>query len=131
MEWGDVLDKLNDVKKSGRLDEHQEGLARLIRYNDNWRLRETALEYAADVKKPTDALLKEIVKTLIDDAAYYDARILAAAALGVLGARMEDGNRGRIITKDLLLESLRGVAANPAPPILKEAAKRSIARLQA
>ncbi len=131
MEWGDALDKLNDLRKAGKLDEHQEGLARLIRYKDNWRLRETALEYAADVKKPTDALLKEIVKTLMDDAAYYDDRILAAAALGALGARMGEGIRGGAITKDLLLESLRGVTLNPAPPILKDAARMSIERLQA
>lgn len=43
MDWGLVLDKLDDLKKSEKLHKHQADLIRILRYRNNWRLRETVL----------------------------------------------------------------------------------------
>jgi len=83
-EWGVVLERLNDLKQSRKLDEHQEGLTRILRYRENWRLREKVLEYAIEIERPIDKFLTELFNIMIDEDIYFDVRILAANALGYL-----------------------------------------------
>lgn len=33
-EWGVVLERLNDLKQSQKLDDYQEGLTRILRYQE-------------------------------------------------------------------------------------------------
>lgn len=49
--WGRVLGQIAELRKAKKLDEHQEGLTRILRYPSNWRLREEVL----DVRPPGDA----------------------------------------------------------------------------
>ena len=84
MDWGQAMDKLNQLKQSKKLNEHQPGLARILRYRDNWRLRETVLSYVKDIAHPSDDLLTEVLNIVMDENVYYDARIIAVDALASL-----------------------------------------------
>ncbi|MBW2252789.1 MAG: hypothetical protein JRF60_19770 [Deltaproteobacteria bacterium] len=84
MDWGQAMDKLNQLKQSKTLNEHQPGLVRILRYRDNWRLRETVLNYVKDITHPSDDLLTEVLNIVMDENVYYDARIIAVDALASL-----------------------------------------------
>jgi len=80
-EWDVVLDKLEGLKNKKQLDGHQKDLIRLIRYNDNWRLREAAIDASCQVKKPTCDLIEELLGIVSREDLYIDVRILATNAL--------------------------------------------------
>lgn len=86
-DWWVVLEKLREMKTASALDECQHSLARILKYRDNWRLRETVLEYATDIHKPTNEFLEAICAIMTDDNIYISARILAVEALRVLVPR--------------------------------------------
>ena len=77
MDWGQVVEKLKELKKEKRLDDCQEEFIRVLRYPNNWRLREMVLEYIKDVQNPIDDLLLCTLNIMIDNKIYYDYRILA------------------------------------------------------
>lgn len=81
MEWGAVLDQLNDLELAGKLADCQAGLIRILRFNGNWRLRETVLKSVTKIEMPKTALLAEMLNIIMNDNIYYEARILACEAL--------------------------------------------------
>ena len=72
-DWEQVLDKLNDLKKSETLHKHQAGLARILRYRNNWKLRETVLEYITYINEPSDEILTEAINIMMDEGVYLGA----------------------------------------------------------
>lgn len=93
-EWGIVLEQLEDLKQSRKLDEHQKGLARILRYRDNWCLREKVLEYANEIENPTDELLSGLFYIITGDDIYLEARVLAVNTLGYLILKRKGSSRG-------------------------------------
>lgn len=133
MEWGDVLDRLEDLRKTGRLDDHQKGLKRILRYRDNWKLRETVLDCIKELKAPSDGLLDEVLGIMMDDAACYDQRILAAESLGVLAAGISQKGRVRDdrAYPTRATDSMRSLMMIPQPPVFRNALERSLRLLNA
>jgi len=86
-EWGRVMDQLEHVRANRLLDEHQAGLARIVRYNDNWRLTEYVLRWATEIGQANDLLVAEVGNVLADPEAHWSMRVLAARAMGHLLAR--------------------------------------------
>ncbi len=84
MDWGRVLKELEELRKEGLLDAHQEGLRRIIRYKRNWRLRECALECAREVRVPGDELVAEVCSIMCDEDSYAELRTRAAEVLADL-----------------------------------------------
>ena len=80
-DWGSVMDRLERLRDEAVLDEHQAGLARILRYRGNWRLREAALEAIQYVKEPSDELLARVLDIVADQGLYREVRVLAARAL--------------------------------------------------
>ncbi len=78
--WDTVLNTLEELKNKKLLDSHQDELIRLIRYNDNWRLREAALQAACHVRKPTRDLIDEVMNIVVREDVGIDARIFAVEA---------------------------------------------------
>lgn len=64
MDWGSVLDKLENLKYTGELDNHQDELLRLLRFDGNWRLREAAVEASSDLSNPSLDIGKQLVKLM-------------------------------------------------------------------
>ena len=122
MEWGDVLEKLEQLRNSKTLDDHQGGLVRILRYPHNWRLREAALGVIREVDQPTVELLKETLNIALNGGVYIEAR---AIAMDVLADLMIKGRRIRskseITARSRVLQKMEGLMANTHSPLLREA----------
>ncbi len=124
-DWGRVLDTLESLTNQNRLDECQAGLIRILRYKDNWRLREAVLECVGRVKKPGHELMREVMGILADEDTYYDMRILAATALGELIRKTPSdiqSDSGGFQCKKLI----KSLIESPQPPIFHEALRKSL-----
>lgn len=129
-EWGRVIEKLQQMKEEGELDDAQPGLIRLIRYPDNWRIRERALIAARHVAQPNSALLKAIATVLMDANTYADVRILAARALGDLAGRDRQTGSPDGFGPDEILVVLKGLLATPEAPVLHRAVEEAIRKIE-
>ena len=119
-EWGCVLNTLEDLKANGVLDDHQCGLARLVRYQDNWRVQQEALLAAMHVCQPAEPLVHAALKVLKDEEALLENRILAARVLGrLLGCARSNGSSG--LDPEASAMMMRALLANGGPPILQRA----------
>lgn len=81
VDWGEALERFEDLADSGRLAECQRGLIRILRFKGNWRLREEVLKRVGEIQRPTKELVSEVLSILADDNVYYDARVMAGEAL--------------------------------------------------
>jgi hypothetical protein len=128
-DWGRVLVTLKELTDQGRLDEAQEGIIRLVRYCDNWRLRESALVAAHQIMEPTPALLTAVAQVLEDQATYVDARILAARALGDLAGRKSRGGATPATSAKALRAVLQRQLDSPEAPVLTRAIEAALQKL--
>lgn len=127
MDWGNVLETLHEIKKSGVLDDHQAGLARVLRYKENWRLREHVLECLREIDRPTDELIQEVCRILCDGSAYIDMRILAASALGELvPKRVRDSGEEPKFGDVPVSQVMRDLVDSPQAPILHKAVVKAL-----
>lgn len=127
MDWGLVLDKLDDLKKSEKLHKHQAGLIRILRYRNNWRLRETVLKYITYLNEPSDEMLTQVLNIMMDESVYLDARILAADALANLIRKRKDARENdQAIDKAVVIEKMETLLDSPQPPFLNEAIRKSL-----
>jgi hypothetical protein len=124
-EWGQVLELLESLKKSEKLDEHQSGLARILRYGENWRLLEAVLEYGKEINQPTDEFLQEVNNIMNDQNIYLDARMLAVNTLVCLFPRINRKNNHKF-SQTLVVRKMRDILNSPEPPIFHEAVKKSL-----
>jgi hypothetical protein len=94
----------------------------LLRYRDNWRLREMALRSMRDLRAPSNEVICEVLTFLADEGLYYEARILAAQALADLlttkGVEYA-GDRDAVLSR--IVEKMRAVAESSGPPVLHAA----------
>ena len=130
-EWGRVLSQLEQLERDQRLDEHQDGLVRLLRYPDNWRLREAALESVRSIKKPTEALVTAVLQILTNEDLYYEVRVLAAEALAALLPAARTGRDGR--NRELeqrALEQMHALLDATHPPVLHQAVQRVLPTIE-
>ena len=129
-EWGRVIENLQQMKEKGKLDEAQAGLIRLIRYPDNWRLREQALLAAREVTQPNSALLGEIATVLMDSNTYADVRILAARALGDLAGRDRQSGSPDGYSPDEILLILKDQLATPEAPVFHHVVEEVVKKIE-
>ncbi len=115
MDWGQAIDKLNQLKQKKILNEHQPGLVRILRYRDNWRLRETVLSYVKDINHPSDDLLTEVLNIAMDENVYYDARILAVEALASLMNNYKNNKENDRIDKNDVNKKIKALLVSPHP----------------
>lgn len=126
-EWGLVLEKLDQLKSSGQMEHHQNGLIRLLRYKTNWRLREAALHGMARVVYPSEELIREILEVVLSDSAYYELRVLAVETLAALaGKTAANGSYAASFRPVPVARELHVLIRVPHPPILTEAVLRCL-----
>ncbi|HWQ54483.1 MAG TPA: hypothetical protein VN442_12435 [Bryobacteraceae bacterium] len=120
-EWGCVLDQVQKIREDGALDSHQEGLARLARYPFNWQLRETALRAIAELKRPTEEVLRIAVQIMADENNDLETRILAGNAVSSV---LSNGH-GTIsdVARFAATECIRDLLARQEPPVLHSSAR--------
>lgn len=130
-EWGHVVEQITELTSSGRLDEHQEGLARILRYRDNWRLREEVLKAIGVLRSPSSELLSQILNIAGDDGVYYEARILAVEALEQLITRADTEHQGDTCTlRRCAAERLCTIQDSSGPPVLHATLRKCLITIQ-
>ncbi len=131
--WGEVLKKLEALIRSGELGDYQEELIRVLRFNDNWRLREAVLLALPKIQEPTPALMDEVLAIMMRNDLDYDVRILAADALSkILCKDSSAARRSCEKTKEAIgrvLDGIRRLLDNPQPPILARVLRESRERI--
>jgi len=124
-DWGDVLDELDVLQRSKELDEHQPGLVRILRYRNNWKLREAVLHSLKEISRPSMELVSEVLNLAMDEGTYYQARILAIRALPRLLKKLEETRTGEASARSAVIERMQVVLASQQPPLLHDAVKES------
>jgi len=121
MEWGGVLEKLEQLRDSKTLDDHQAGLVRILRYPRNWRLREAVLRAIREVNRPTEELLREVLNLALNEEVYMEARTMAVHALADLmtrGRRIHSKNE--ITARSRVMHKMEALMSKTHSPLLRE-----------
>jgi hypothetical protein len=119
IDWGPVIDLLEEISDKGQLASCQKGLIRILRYKGNWRLREEVLRRVGRIEKPSAELIHQVLAILADDNIYYDARILASKALIALLENTQDGFRSEM--NEAVKQVTERLMATPQPPYFDDA----------
>lgn len=129
-DWGPVLEKLDELSNSGELDKWQEQLIRLLRFDQNWRLREAAIESLPFVENPGLDLAREVLSLIKRNDLYYDVRILAADAIERLIPKIVENRRfDRDILRQFVEEiitEMDALLSSPEPPKFHHALQNSV-----
>lgn len=133
-DWGNALDTLHLLIDSSTLDDHQDELIRLLRYDGNWRLREAAVEASANLRKPSIETVKQIVQLIKRDDLYYNVRIMASESLSTLvPVILTDQDIDKDLVRVFINEANHEVyelLSSPAPPIFHDALDVTYEHLQ-
>ncbi|TKB09649.1 hypothetical protein [Desulforhopalus sp. IMCC35007] len=121
-DWGPALEKICQLADEGNLSDCQSGLTRILRYRDNWRLREEALLRIGKINTPEDPMVRQILNIIEDERLYYDVRILACQTM----AELMKNSSGRFYaaTETDILNVVKVLSSTPQPPIFEQALKK-------
>lgn len=121
-DWGPVMEQLGRLQEQGELGRHRRGLTRILRYRDNWQLREAALKCARNVENPTDELLESALAIMMDENIYHDARVLAAGTLAhLVSKRVVENNASTTVTPEFVLAKMNVLMDSPQTPAFHRA----------
>ena len=116
------MEQIAELARSKKLDEHQKGLTRILRYRENWRLRETVLKCIKDLEVPSDEILAEVLDAMMDETLYCEARLLAADALcDWVQKHRDDGDDDRCVAPSRVVGKMTMILDSPQPPFMQEA----------
>jgi len=116
----EILAKLEELASKERLDDHQVGLARILRLRQNQSLVHAVLEYAARIEKASDILIAEALNVLVEQDLPVSTRALAAGALGHLICH-RPAETVSDFDLDTVIESMAHVLSKSESPVLKKA----------
>lgn len=118
-DWGPVLDLVCQLADHSELSECQPGLTRILAYRDNWRLREETLKRIGVIEKPGEALVRQVLRLIVDENLYYEVRIMACET--VAEWLNNDRTPFSADTRARLAAQVAGQLAIPQPPIFADA----------
>lgn len=133
-DWGIVLDKLKKLSESRELGGYQDELTRLLRFDQNWRLREAAIESLPFVESPDSNLAREVLSLVKRKDLYYDVRILATYGLEKLTTTIINNRTlDKVILKQFVQEVIKEIdelLASPEPPKFHDALQNSMDQIK-
>lgn len=121
-DWGPVMEKLCQLADEGGLSDCQPGLTRILRYRDNWRLREETLKRIGKISNPEDALVGQVLAIIDDENLYFEVRVIACQAMEELLK-----NTTTVFNAELektILEKSEILCSTVLPPLLEQAGKK-------
>lgn len=130
-EWGRIINQIDTLRKSHKLDEHQKGLVRILRFPDNWQLRERVLKSVKALNDPSEELLSKLLDIVTDEGVYHEVRALAGDALSHLittKCDREPGSTGAIMERRVV-EQMNRILDSHQPPVFHTAIRGFMARL--
>ncbi len=120
-----VLAKLEELDSRNSLDEHQIGMARILRFRHNQPLLDAALEYVLKIEKASDILIAEVLNVLVAQDLPVSTRALAAGALGhLIHCRQADAVSD--FDMDTVMESMSCILSRADSPVLKKALFKAV-----
>ncbi|MCK5098526.1 MAG: hypothetical protein KAR45_10515 [Desulfobacteraceae bacterium] len=133
-DWGVVLEKLKKLSESKELGSCQDELIRLLRFNQNWRLREAAIESLPFVENPSSNLAREVLSLIKRKDLYYDVRILATDGLEKLTTTIVNNKAfDKSILKQFVQDIIKDInflLASPEPPKFHDALQNSLDKIK-
>lgn len=127
MDWGRVMDQLDLLQSEESLEEQQPGLARILRYRRNWRLSRRVLRMACQIRRPQDVFVAEILNVLVDTEMDYEARVLAAQALGRLIPLCRQREEPQVrYDPERVVTTMRDMCCRSGPPVVMEAVREAL-----
>ena len=131
-EWGEVPERLRQLSESGSLSEHEAGLVRILRYRENWRLREMVLRVLDDLESPSDNVLSAVLDILTDETLYREVRVLAAEKLAhLVGKRLQEVDRQYSAEVHKVIRRVELLRQQPHEPVLDSAIDQSLEAIRA
>lgn len=121
----EVVVKLREIASHDYLDDHQIGMARILRYKQNPCLVDIALEYSGNIERASEILIAEALNVLVSQDLPVHTRMMAARVLGHLichypADAVSDFDIERVI------ESMVHVLSRSQSPKVKQALFRSV-----
>ncbi|HOW68987.1 MAG TPA: hypothetical protein PKY77_00180 [Phycisphaerae bacterium] len=124
-EWGGVLEELDRVKHDRLVDEYQKELLRILRFQDNWRMRKAALEALREVYRPSEPLVEEACRIMMNEGLYHRVRVLAAEVLAAMGERLAQSRERRLARlRSQVGRQMQELLDSQQPPVLHQAVRR-------
>jgi hypothetical protein len=124
-DWRGVLSTLDHLRAAGRLDGHQDGLARLVRYRENPRLQLAALECALEIGASSDLLVADTLNAVACRESSLALRAAAARATGHLLSHYAPSGFSQFDLQRAF-QTLQHVAAREQPPPLAQALQEAV-----
>ena len=121
----EILAKLQELASQNRLDDHQVGLARILRTRQSYGLVHAVLEYAKKIERASDILIAEALNMLVARDLPVSIRASAANTLGHL-IRHRPTRVNSDFDLDIVMESMTHVLHRSESSVLKRALFRAI-----
>ena len=121
----EVLAVLEEIASQSRLDKHQIGLARILRFRENHTLLHAALECVTEIERSSDILIAEALNVLVAQDLPVSIRSLAASALGHLICHRSI-KADSDFDLEMVMESMAHVLRKSESPTLKKALSEAI-----
>lgn len=125
-EWREIPRQLERLSDTGSLSKHEAGLVRILRYRENWRLRELALGVLDDLDSPSEKVLSAVLDILTDETLYREVRVLAAQTLGQLARKRRQTPEEGIAEVHGFLERIEMLQQIPHEPVLASAIQQCL-----
>ena len=129
-QWGCALEQLDEWKRAGQLDSHQDDLLWLLRFRGNWRLREAALEMIVSLQRPAPELIREACHIMMNESLYHEVRMLAAEAVTALLSRDRNPGAPSELLVDEILACMHTLIDKPQSPVMHLALRRDLSRFE-
>lgn len=121
-DWGPVLELVCQLADENKLSECQPGLTRILRYRDNWRLREETLNRIGKINNPDHTLILQVLDIITDENLYYEVRILACETMMEL---LKNGaNTFETEVKKEMRQTVEILLSSQHPPIFEQSLKK-------
>lgn len=127
-DWGPVLELICKLADEENMRECQPGLTRVLRYRDNWKLREETLNRIGKINDPDDALVLQVLNIIADENLYYEVRVLACETM--MEFLKNSANTFDTEIKTEILRTVENLLRSQQPPIFEPVLKKlcSVAR---
>lgn len=120
--WGQILKQIELLRLAGQLDEHDEGLTRILRYRYNWQLRQAAIRAVPELRNLSKDLFVVLLGIVTDEYCDFETRLLACNAVRDSIRRHHQREPGELQAH--AAECADGILGTPQPPVLRKAVEQ-------
>lgn len=121
--WGQILKQIELLRLAGQLDEHEEGLTRVLKYRYNWQLRQAAIRAVPELRNVPKDLFDVLLDLVTDNYCDFETRLIACNAVrDSLRRRHNRREPGDLHAQ--AAECADGILGTPQPPVLRKAVEQ-------